>query len=191
MRSRLIVFLTVLVGVPALAVGCGGDDDGGDGAAAGAAGSAETAAGGDASDDGLSDGAGSAADSVTTSSLTKAQFVKRANAICRQAIEKRLRAFEAYLRENAEGKTAKQLLTDAVKESFMTGIEAESAKIAELGAPAGEEAEVEAILAAQQAAVDEVRAMETIPTAFAFEPAFGEATKLVKEYGIDACAHGS
>lgn len=180
--NRLKMLPVVVLAIAAVAVGCGGDDE--SGSAGGAGGSSEAAAGKNSE-------SGGSAPEVTTSSLTKAQFVKRANAACREERSGMLGRLAAYQRENpAASDSQTERFDGAMRAVLLPTIEAETVKVAELGAPEGEEARVDAFLVAQQDALEEVEAQENLESLEQVESYFAEAGKLARQYGLDECSNG-
>jgi hypothetical protein len=170
--ARLTV-LMVLATLGAMAVGCGDDDEAGGGT------SAEVTAG------------GSEESEVTTSSLSKSQYVQRANRACEGVRADYLTELVSYTQKHrSEGKPRSELARDTIREVLLPIAEAESTALRELGAPAGDEEQIEAILAAQQKAIDELAEAQEelelgqVPTQFA------AAGKLARSYGMGGCDTG-
>lgn len=133
-------------------------------------------------------GGGDGEDTVTASPLTKAEFIGKADEICardRRKIAKELETYPAK-QGSGEGKDQEDLLTEAIREVFLPSLQAKVDEIRALGAPAGDEQQVEAFLNAMQDAIDamEERSIETLGQfAVQLEPA-GE---LARAYGFNAC----
>lgn len=165
-RSMFAVALALVVAV--VAVGCGGSDDD--------AGSAEF-------DD-------SSSAEPATSSMTKAQFVNQANRACGAERENLLARAQAYQEETdtfAEEGTPQ--FAEATRRIFLSTFEAEVEAVRALGAPAGEKQRIEAVLTAQQEAIDDV-AERGVETYAQIEAAFAEASELLREYGLRGCLLG-
>lgn len=198
-RKVLIVRFAMLVAaallVAGLVVGCGsgggGDETGSTDSASKAAGGSADSAGGEAAPESSAEG-GSGAPEVAESSLSKAEFVKRANALCSKERTKNFKQLTVFAGKHAaEGKPESTLLKDLVREVLLPRIEREIAGIAELGAPAGERAQVEAILEAQQKAVDEAAELANPKTLAQVESYFAKAGAMAKAYGISTCDNSS
>ncbi|MFL5834491.1 MAG: hypothetical protein ACJ76B_11015 [Solirubrobacterales bacterium] len=108
-----------------MAVGCGGGDD--DGTAA--------------------------ADEVTTSTLSKAEFVKKANSICVKKSQDLLEEMREFADEPA-GASAQE----AIQQLWPPALRDEAEEIRSLGAPEGGEAKVEAYLASLEKVTGEIEA---------------------------------
>lgn len=133
---------------------------------------------------GVAAGCGSGSD-ATTAELSRAQFVKEGNAICKQQTEKR----NAVLRKVVEQGDQSKVLPLAEREEIVLSILPYYAEIPQkleaLGAPKRDEKEVEAIAAAMKQAVKDVeadpaKALETTSQ-------FYKASKLSAEYGLKDC----
>jgi len=120
-----------------------------------------------------------------TTALTKGQFLKQGNQICNQQREKR----NAELRKAIQGKDQTKLLPLAEREELVLQTlpaYAEVPKMLEgLGAPEGDEEEVEAITKAMEKAVEDVEGNPK--EALESTKQFFEASKLASEYGLSEC----
>jgi hypothetical protein len=140
---------------------------------------------------GCGDDSGSAASgdgTLTTSSLSKTQFVKQANAACHDEKAGYSGKIEASLRKvRSEGLSEHDAAIRTVQTVLLPIAEAQIAAIREMGVPAGDKEEVEAALNAQQKAVDGFNATE--PEEVGENPAsyFVDATKELQDYGLTAC----
>lgn len=126
---------------------------------------------------------------VEAGSLSKAQFVKQARAICTKSHEgferdavRILKQQKADPTKASEGDPEAELVLDAFVPNFQSQID----QVSELGAPRGDEDEVSAFLTALQEAVD---GANQDPRAFVRSEAdLGKAPKLAKAYGLEECA---
>ncbi len=109
--------------------------------------------------------------------MNRAQFVQEANSICQSAEVERSEALE----EAADGDPkVSELAIDALQP-----VEEMTEELDELGAPAGDENEIEAIVRAFEASIREVRADPADPTAAI--AAFAEPSQLAEGYGLTDC----
>jgi hypothetical protein len=136
---------------------------------------------------GGSDSSGST--DATTSSLTKAQFLKQGNAICAKGNKEIEEGFEEFGKEHhfsKKNQPSQAELEEAAEEVLIPNIRREIDDIRALGAPSGEEAEVEAVLAAAEKGLEKG---EEDPGAMIEEGEgpFKEANKLAREYGLVKC----
>ncbi len=137
-------------------------------------------------------GCGSSSDNSTdsTASLTKAEFVKQGNAICatgNKQIEAGFESFgkEHHLSENTQPTEAQaaELAETVLVPAVTTQIEG----IRALGAPSGEEDQVNAILEAAEEGVEKAEEDPNALFSSNGENAFGEANELSREYGLTTC----
>jgi hypothetical protein len=127
---------------------------------------------------------------VTTGSLSKASFIKQADAICQKETEAMQRELTTYLASRTKNKSVQSPLVeyaDEVIEKIVgPAYDAQIEQIAALGAPEGDEAEVEAILTALGQTIE--RATDESAAFVQSGASFGEATKLAEAYGLEFCA---
>lgn len=123
-------------------------------------------------------------------SLTKAEFVKQANAICTagdQEINKRL---ESFLEDNEP--TGKRLtdaqLTEGAEEILIPSLRKQVEKIAALGTPSEDGKEADEIVEAAEEALQEVEDEPVLaaPQTGDRNP-FAEVNEMAREYGLDVC----
>jgi hypothetical protein len=155
MGKRLIAAFLGVVVVAAIVAGCGGSSS-------------------DSSSTATSSGEGS-------SSLSKAGFVKQGDALCSK--NNTVIAKEAEKFTPGAGANAGAAEEELVRGVFAPGIDRQAEEISSLGAPSGEEAEVEAIAEAIEAGAQ--RAEEN-PSSFG-KGAFAEASELARAYGFKVC----
>jgi hypothetical protein len=133
-------------------------------------------------------GCGSSSDD-TTSSLTKAEFISQADAICKKGnseIESELEAFAKKngIKENEEPSTAQGVeLSDTI---LVPNIKNQSGELRSLGAPSGDEAEVSAMLDSLDEGVEEAEEDPEALFSGKSDP-FGPANKMAKELGLEVC----
>lgn len=168
MTARLTILLSAIVISIAIVAGCGG--------------------GGDAT------GANTSGVTITTSSLSRDEFIAQASKACQRLRKNLLKRVLAYLNqhEKAQNQTRSEetkVFADMTRFVLLPTIRKEMAEIRKLGAPAGDEDEVEAFLDTQQEAVDAVAKLKHIVSRFEIERYFTAAEKLFREYGLDKCAN--
>ena len=138
-------------------------------------------------------GCGSGSDSTsseTTSSLTKAEFVKQGNAICAMGSKEINEGFEKFANENGfseKKQPSKAELEEGIESIVIPGVRKEIEGIRALGIPAEEGAEAEAVL---DAAEEGLKKGEEDPSLLAKEESagpFAKANKLSREYGLTKC----
>lgn len=121
-----------------------------------------------------------------TSSLTKAQFVKQANALCKKAEEEKGKAIKALVAKL----NPKKQLTLAQKENLVVTVilppyEQTTEDLKNLGAPEGDEEKLEAIIEAREEATKKTKADPSVAVTTVRD--FEEANKLATKYGISNC----
>lgn len=136
-------------------------------------------------------GCGSSSDSnseVTASSISKAQFIKEADAACKKGEEEIQEDFKAFAAENASVKNpTEEQFSELIDAVLVANIEREVEDIRALGAPKGDEQEVEAILVAREEGIEEAEAQPKRAVQGNMA-GFEKADKLAKEYGFGSCA---
>jgi hypothetical protein len=122
----------------------------------------------------------SAGETLATSSLSKPQFIKKANALCTQREQKVVQQAAAY--QASHPKASSQEVIEAV---LVPGLRTQIAEVRKLGAPAGDEQQVEAILVAKSEALDRIEA-EHLPQG-QFHQVFTKSRNLSHAYGLQIC----
>jgi uncharacterized lipoprotein len=123
------------------------------------------------------------------SALTKAEFIKEADAICEKGNESISAEAEEFAEENEidieKPTTAEQ--EEVVSDVVAPAVQEQAEKIDELGAPEGEEEEVAEIVEAVESGAGEAEASpDTIVEGSGPGP-FAEANKLANSYGLKVC----
>ncbi len=158
MSKRLIAVLAGIVAIAVIAAGCGSSSSG-------------------------------STSSESSSSLTKAEFIKAADAVCEKGNESITGEAEEFAEENnidtEKPTTAEQ--EEVVSEVVGPAIRQQAEDISALGAPSGEEAEVEAIVEAVEAGAEEAEEDPGSLVEGEGGGPFAEANKLAKAYGLKVC----
>jgi hypothetical protein len=125
----------------------------------------------------------------STASVTKAEFIKKAEAACEKGEERIQKDFAAFVKkhENVKNPT-KADYAELVDEVMTHNIDEEIDQIQAIGAPSGEEDRVNAIITARE---ESVKTAEGQPELVIKESkkVFGKASSLAKAYGLQACAN--
>ena len=129
-------------------------------------------------------------DSTAAAAATKAEFIKQGDAIC----EKGSKAIEDGAEEFAEEndvdteKPTKAQQEEVIVDVVAPGVREQAEGIDELGAPSGDEEEVEAIVAAVKGGAEE---LEDEPGLLLEEEnPLEKGAKLAGKYGFKACGQG-
>jgi hypothetical protein len=128
----------------------------------------------------------SATDS-SSASLSKKQFVKQASEICEEGVKKKDAAVSVALKELAtqsQGAPTAQDTAKMVEKSVIPSYRDTVDQLSQLGAPKGDEAEVEKMIGEFETAL---RAVEAEPVKATKENPFTAADKAAEAYGIETC----
>lgn len=122
-------------------------------------------------------------------SLTKAEFVRQANAICEKGNKQRIKEYTAFLKGRGdEPKTLAEANkgVDEAGEELLAGFyEKRAEALAELPPPSGDEEEVAAIVDAFEQGADDAA---QDPSAIAGGvPGIEKGVKLAAAYGLEVC----
>jgi hypothetical protein len=134
-------------------------------------------------------GCGNGDNDNSTASLSKAQFVKQGNAICRKGNAKLESDFEEFAAERnlPEGRKPSNAVLEEITETILVpGITSQLEEIRALGAPEGDEGEVDEIFTGVEEAVEQA---EEDPLFFAENesPKLKAVNKQAREYGLTVC----
>lgn len=163
----VLIFAAALITLSA--AGCGGGGDSQESASQGEAGGGEI--------------------TVQSGSLSKADFIKRASAICVATSEKSRNGFIAYSQENnvpASGPGLAAKASDFVNTVFAPVFQEQIDKITSLGAPNGDEEQVSALVNAMQQGLEEGKQQPLL--LIKGDPFLNRASKMAVAYGLPACA---
>ncbi len=123
-------------------------------------------------------------------SLTKAEFIKQADAICLKGERKKQTDIEDFLLkaklgtgETFDPAQEKEMSAEVIAPPIRTATD----EVSELSAPEGEEEKVEAVLASADKGLQE---FEDPPNGKIPGDAFDEAAKLARDYGFKVCYVG-
>lgn len=119
-----------------------------------------------------------------TTALTKAEFVKQANAICKEAEKERLSLFKQVV-ATVDPDGTKQERDKALREVIVEPYEGAAQEIESLGAPSGDEAKISALVDAMEASLRKVEKNPRLVGRTNIQ--FAEPNKLANEYGLTDC----
>lgn len=138
---------------------------------------------------GLVAGCGGSDDEGGEETLTKAEFIKQGDAICRQGNEEIEEGFDSFAKENGIAKNQepnKEQSREIVVTVIIPGVKQQGEEIRALGAPAGDEDQVAAILDSLDEGIEEAEADPESLFEEKTDP-FGEANQRAKAYGLKVC----
>jgi hypothetical protein len=125
----------------------------------------------------------------TTASLTKAEFVKQGNAICKEGNEKIESEFEKFAKENnlnQKKPPTEAQIEEAAEQFLIPQIRKQVEGLRALGAPSGEEAKVNALLDDVETALEEVEEDPSLLSGEKSEP-FEDVNKEARAVGLTTC----
>ena len=131
------------------------------------------------------------ASTSTSSELTKAQFIREANRICKQQDGKIERASQQFFADAPNDREPPpQEVAQFGKKTVFPAIQDEIDRIRALGAPAGDTEEVQKMLEAAESGLQTLEAEPAQLERGAIASSFEEFQKLASAYGLDECAAG-
>jgi hypothetical protein len=125
----------------------------------------------------------------TTASITKAEFVKQGNAICKEGNEEIEGEFEKFAKENtlSEKKAPTEAqLEEAAEQFLIPAITRQVEGLRALGAPSGEEEKVNTLLDNAETALEEVEEDPSLLSGEKSEP-FEDVNKEARAVGLTTC----
>jgi hypothetical protein len=132
-------------------------------------------------------GCGGGGDSSSGPTISKAVFIKKADAVCLQGNKRMEVAFAHFLQENKNVKRPDDAkLEKLVGTILVPNVKREVKELHALGAPSGDEDRVGEIVKALEEGLETA---EGNPQAAvnSSEVVFGIASRLAKEYGLEVC----
>lgn len=157
--SKALLAIGMAIALAAAVAGCGGGDD--------------TTASGDSS----------------VQALTKPEFIKQADKVCKDGEEALEDEGEKFAEENdvdIENPTDEQK-EEVITEVIGPALHKQGEELAALGAPEGEEETVEAIVDALESGADEIENDPAILIEGKDNPPLEEASELASDYGLTEC----
>jgi len=134
-------------------------------------------------------GGGSDTTDSATVTLTKTEFVKQGDAICEEASEDNQAEAEEFAKDNGFDleKASKEQLEEAVGAVLVPSLEKQAEELEALGAPKGDEKQVEEIVVALEDATGEI---EDDPSLIFKAKTLQKANQLAEAYGFKVCGKG-
>lgn len=131
-------------------------------------------------------GCGGDDDSEATATITKAELIKQGDQICEKANEQSEEEAEEFAEDNGfklEEATEEQL-EEAVQEVLVPNLEQQAEDLDALGAPEGDEEQVEEIIVSLEDAAGEI---EDEPGIVFDGEVLKEPSELAEKYGFEVC----
>ena len=132
-------------------------------------------------------GSSSNSSTSTTAALTKPQFLKQGNAICKKGNQQINAAGKKVFSKNKKPTQAQ--MTQFATATLIPHIQAEISGIKALGAPKGDEAQVNAMVASAQSALDKGKKNPTLLVSNNSN-LFKHTNQLTNAYGLTVCGGG-
>lgn len=122
----------------------------------------------------------------TSESLTKVEFIKQGDRICEKANEQSETEAEEFAEENGFTleKASKDQLEEAVAEVLVPNLNQQAEELDALGAPEGDEEQVEEIIVSLEDAAGEI---EDEPKLVFAGEVLKEPSELASDYGFKVC----
>jgi hypothetical protein len=128
---------------------------------------------------------------TTTSSLTKSEYIREANRICKKQDAKIERASQQFFADAPnDEEPPPQEVAQFGKKTVFPAIQDEIDRIEALGAPEGDEEEVQKMLDAAKSGLAKLEAHPNQLEKGGIASSFEEFQKLASAYGLDECAEG-
>ena len=120
-----------------------------------------------------------------TTQLTKAEFTKQANAGCKEHSKERDELFKKVTSELDASEVTRADQENLIDEVLLPPFEKDIENLKSLGAPAGDEQQVEEIIKAMEDAIKNVEEKPLV--ALRTNSQFAEARAAAVKYGLDDC----
>jgi len=129
-----------------------------------------------------------ASTTVSVAPITKQQFLKRANAICRHAWSEVLGNYASYSRRHSSELDEKTLFAKSLRATFLPGFDFHAFdRIYDMGAPRSQKKSVESVIGALQRAIEFGQRRIRIDGLAEFATVFQDYNVKAHKYGLDDC----
>jgi hypothetical protein len=133
-------------------------------------------------------GCGGGGSDVSTSAISEAAFVKKADAICQKGSERMAGSFAKYLKKDEVTHPSKAVQEKLVVKVLIPSVRREVKELQALGAPSGDEDRVAEIVKALEEGVETAEGNPEAVTNSS-DVVFGIASRLAGEYGLEVCGN--
>jgi hypothetical protein len=130
---------------------------------------------------------GSDSDTTSTTALTKSEFLAVGNKICAKG-DKEIN--QAANQTFGNGQPSASEVNQFVTKTVIPSVQSQINGVKALPPPAGDEAQVDAIVNSAQEALDKAKADPKLLTDSGGKDPFAESNKLAKAYGLTKCGGG-
>jgi hypothetical protein len=125
---------------------------------------------------------------TTASGMTQAEYVKRGDAICDKSDKAQNASLKAMAKKDPKAESTAAGRVKLVVTAGLPPIKIEAQELAALGAPSGDEAEVQAIVDGLNEAIEKSEQNPASVLNSSANP-FTQVDKLAQEYGFKICSH--
>jgi hypothetical protein len=127
-------------------------------------------------------------DSSSSGSISKEEFIAKADAICKQSNKRMEAAFGKFLKENPQlTKPTDPRFQQLVGEVMVPNLEREIEEMKALGVPDGDGEKVGAMIAALEEGLETAEDNPEVVTGSSSDTVFGIASRIAGEYGLEVC----
>lgn len=136
-------------------------------------------------------GCGGGDDSSASGSISREEFIAKADAICKESSKRMEKELFLFLRKNRTGGTLRKPSV-AQNEKFIDtvlipNLQREIKELKELGVPAGDEEKVDAMISALEEGLETAEDNTEEVAAGTSDMVFGIASRIAGEYGLETC----
>jgi hypothetical protein len=130
--------------------------------------------------------------STSTTAITKAEFLKKGNAVCKKGNRQINQvANQTFTKKKyPNGPPPKSAEVKFATDTVIPSVQSQIDGVKALGAPTGDGAQVKAIVDSAQAALDKAKADPTVLLQNGKNDPFTKSNQLTKAYGLTACGGG-
>ena len=136
-------------------------------------------------------GCGGGGDSSGSGSISKEEFIAKADAICKKSNKQMEAEIFKYLRQNrVKGSLRKPSVEDNekfIEAVLIPNLEREIKELKALGVPSGDEEKVDAMISALEEGLETAKNEPETVAAGSSDIIFGIASRLAGEYGLETC----
>jgi hypothetical protein len=132
-------------------------------------------------------GSGDSSSSTATGSISKAAFIKKADAVCQKGTERMQRAILVFLKQHKDVQRPNKAQSEKlVGTAIVPSVKTEVKELKALEVPEGDEERVDAIISALEEGLETAEANPEAVVASS-DAVFGISGRLAGEYGAEVC----
>jgi ABC-type phosphate/phosphonate transport system substrate-binding protein len=134
---------------------------------------------------------GSSDDSSAATSISKEEFIAKADAVCKKGNEALEKELFKFLRKNRKGGSLRKPSVEQnekfIETVLIPNLQKEIKELKALGVPEGDEEKVDAMIAALEEGLETAEDETETVAAGTADMVFGIASRLAGEYGLETC----